>query len=324
MFKKTKTFADYVIEKVSNNEIVEMRENAKDIAMEDAINAIETTAKYCLNYNLAYGTHLHYLGFNFGNEKHSKIIHSISFMPTPHYIENLFVKEMKTVENMLGFFCELNEDIVPDFFQTFGRNISVDFAKSIDMENMSEANEEVVKLVSEHLFKRMIEWESGYYEDVSFGVGETFYIFFCNKEIVKKNIVTICSFVQTYLKKLISEKQNYKFLYNTDCEYLFKICPQILTNEELSAEFIANAEYRILSYILETVPLNKNMVLSALKLNPKCYCYLPDEYLKDKEICIELLNLDLEMIRFIIEYGPIDVEEWKKHCISILKGESYE
>lgn len=325
MFKSKKNFTDFVLEKVKEGKIVDSERSPwKLVSIEDVTSAAETVGKYCCENHLPYGIHLGYIGFRDGNGKTDKKVRSVSFMPAPSQIENGFIKEMKTIENILGFFNNINDSILPHFFQEFGKNISIDIAKTIELENLSEMNEDVLKIASDYLFDRMKEWEFGYYQDLSFGVGKTFYVVFCEKEIVKKNLITICKFMQEYCKKILKEQKHYRFLYGADSKMVLKLCPQILTDGKLTADFIANTKYRFVSDILETASLNKDIILEALKQNPKCYNYLPEEYQMDIEICIEVLNLDFEMIHFVMIYGPINSDDWKQFCISYLKGENNE
>ncbi len=321
MFKKKERFEEYTLNLIKEFKIVESDDFDGKVSMNEATSAIEKAGKYCVENDIHFGVRLSYLGFRDANNNVDKLVKNILFMPVSLFTENLFIKEIKTVNNVIGLLHEIMAENLPDFFYLFSNNIDIDIASEIDMENLPEVNKEFLKMTKEYIAKKNKEWKFGYYEDMSFGVGKTFYIFFSKKDVLEKNLTTLCRFLQGYCEKVLKEKRSYEFLYEKDSEFVLKLFPQILENKELVSDFIANTDKHFINEILTRTNLNKNEIITnAIKLNPNCYRELPSEYQEDADICKTVLTLDFSMIMSVIDNGPINKDDWKEHCISLLNG----
>lgn len=318
--KKEKTLEELVFERIKKGYILDTREmNLEQISIQELTSVIKKAGKYCTENNLCYGVHFSYLGFRDTNGNRDKKIKSFMFSPVSEIIECLFVKEIKTIEDIRKIFAN-NYEFLPNILRNLGKNLNLSLIKSINMNELPKVNEEILNKTKIHIYKQYKRWEYGYYKDQSFGVGKTFYVAFCNNEILEKNLITLCQFVQAYFNKLMELKLPlYNNFYKEDLNLILSLCPQFLKNETLATEFILNANKEYIEIFLKLCILDeRNILMNAIKKTPSCYYKLPSEYQKNTEICMEVLNNDFSMIRTIIENGPIKEEDWKEYCTLFL------
>lgn len=267
--------------------------------------------------NLTRKINIEYLGFTDGIETDFMLKHlSIKPFDGNKIEDTFFTQKITNIQDLNNFIFSNCENIIDDltFFQPISRINLDDFNINFNsILNLNDSNFNNIKIEFLTNFKEM---SFGFYKKEFPPVGYEYSFKFCNKEIVFYNLKLIYNYIFLIYEQIIKTNSDYYKLLCT-IPNLQKYFPIILNNiDALTPYFAYNKEFFI--------NLNKNnttsfkleeIILKSLKYNSEIYKMLDNDLRQNKDICKELINLNINNILLISKYGIVDNNELKDYLL---------
>lgn len=323
MFKKKVSIEQKYLNEILNNDCMF---NYKKLFISDDTEMSFKTAQKIINLitpeifkkEICRSIYLRYIGFRDGDNnvdyslqefKIEKPEKADSIIFGEKIKDTFFIKEFLQVKDhhfdFLGYYY-FNSDMLKEL-KNFHVHIS-DLNPNLDCfkKDFLEEHEEV---------------EDGIRRNLCAGVGYEYMKFICNKDDVYYNLSIIYDFCNKFKQYLVlHEKFSIKFIpYFEDLNDI----PYIFEHKKLLVDIIAfnkTLASKITSEMFIGNFSTKELIIDAIMLNSNCYCHINEYYKKDSDIIKLIIEKNIALLPFVIEYNNIDENNIKEKLIrTILK-----